>query len=163
MGFCWSTPCQHPLKQALNAPAPTIFPTKYGVRGREKTGEGKQAGGRRGGGQKPPAQTDPTVFNFNQLYARPLFILPPSLSLSLSLHQALSVSHSPSLSVFLSLSLCLPNNGLFVMQEASSTSIIRPSFHPPITTITATTTSSSAAINMEMSRSQSLVISSSVH
>lgn len=51
-------------------------------------------------------------------------------SSSLSLCQPLSVSLSPSLSVVLSLFLCLPNNGLFVMQEASSTSIIRPSFHP---------------------------------
>lgn len=124
-------------------------PQKYGVRGR---------GGWWGtGGQKPPAQTDPTVFNFNQLYARPLFILPLSRSLSVS------VSPSPSLSVFLPLFLCLPNNGLFVMQEASSTSIMRPSFQPPPPTIAATTTSSSAAINMEMSRSQSLVISSSAH
>lgn len=83
---------------------------------------GKQTGGRSSGGQKPSAQTDPTVFNFNQLYARPLFILP----LFLSLCQSLLVSLFPSLSVFL----CLHNNGLFVMQEASSTSII-PTTPPP--------------------------------
>ena len=38
LGFCWSTPCQHPLKQAFNAPAQAIFSAKYGVSGREVRG-----------------------------------------------------------------------------------------------------------------------------
>lgn len=129
LGFCWSTPCQHLLKQDFNAPAPTIFLTKYGVRGGGKRGGGlreKMGGGSRSGGQKPSVQTEPTVFKFNQLYARPLSILP----FFPSLFQSISVSLSSSLCFSLSLFLCLPNNGLFVMQEANSTSIIRPSFHP---------------------------------
>ena len=42
------------------------------------------------------------------------------------------------LPLFLS-ALCLCNNGLFVMQETSSTSIIPPVSHPPLTTTTTTT------------------------
>lgn len=48
LGFCWSTPCQHPLKQAFNAPAPAIFHAKYGVNGQDGRREGKQAGGKEG-------------------------------------------------------------------------------------------------------------------
>lgn len=97
--------------------------------GEDGRGEGlreKQAGGSRGGGQKPSVQTKPTVFKFNQLYARALSILPflPSLL------QPISVSLCSSLCLSFFLFLCLLNNGLFVMQAANSTSIILPSFHP---------------------------------
>lgn len=99
---------------------------EWGEEGRGEVLREKLAGGSRGGGQKPSAQTEPTVFKFNQLYARPLSILP----FFPSLFHSISVSLSSSLCLSLSLFLCLPNNGLFVMQEANSTSIIRPSFHP---------------------------------
>lgn len=84
LGFCWSTLCQHLLKQTFNAPALAIFLLKYGrnrqelVQKKERVREKKKRSTRQGekdGGQKPPVFTDPTVCNFNQLYARPLLFL----------------------------------------------------------------------------------------